>query len=90
MTKTIRRFIPAFTFSILLGVAGCGEVEERIDCRDICTDYEACAGDEFDVMDCVDQCEDEPHSQIDDCDACLDSDGVECGECIPYCAPLAI
>ncbi|MCU0676260.1 MAG: hypothetical protein MUE69_26150 [Myxococcota bacterium] len=76
-------------FFLSLSLAGCSAVEERLDCRDICTDYDACLGD-LDVQDCIDACEDQNHRDIDDCDACLDSEGMGCVSCAAECADLAI
>ena len=76
--------------SLCLPLVACGEVEEAIDCRDICNEYEGCFGDEFDQTDCFDACEDQPESEIDTCDACLDGDGDTCVDCSAACAPLAI
>lgn len=84
---TLKNF--ALFFGLALGLTACGEVEEFIDCRDICTDYEACAGDGYDVSECVDRCEDQPQGEIDECDACLDSEGMTCSDCSLACAPLA-
>ncbi len=75
-------------FALCLAFGGCSAVEERLDCRDICTDYDACLGD-VDVQDCVDACEDQNHRDIDDCDACLDSEGMGCIDCSIECADLA-
>lgn len=75
-------------FVLSLAITGCSAVEERLDCRDICTDYDDCLGD-VDVGNCVDSCEDQNHRDIDDCDACLDSDGMGCVDCAIECADLA-
>ncbi|MCB9709128.1 MAG: hypothetical protein H6714_10105 [Myxococcales bacterium] len=65
------------------------EVEEAIDCNDICTTIEDCGNEDFDVDDCVDHCEDQPNDEIDTCDSCLD-DNDTCTECTADCAPLLI
>lgn len=67
--------------ALLLLRSGCGEVEAKIDCHDICTDYEACVGDDaWDYDECVNKCEEEPNSEIDTCDVCLDSEAMGCGD----------
>ena len=84
------RLLPflAFLTFLALQLAGCGDVENVIDCNDICEDAEDCFGEDFDRSDCIDACEDQPDSEIDECDACLDSEGMGCAECTLQCAPL--
>lgn len=84
----LRTFL--LSLSLAFGLAACGEVEEFVDCADICGDYEDCLGDDFDRSECIDRCEEQPQNQIDTCDACLDGDGDQCIDCTAACAPLAI
>ena len=82
------KLLSAIVLSLTLFAAGCG-AEEFIDCTDICTDVEACVGDEFGVRDCRDKCVDQSQNAIDQCDACLDSSD-SCGACLVECAPLGL
>lgn len=75
---------------------GCDEVEELLDCRQICESQEECVSDEYDVGACVDRCE--SRSDQDDnyrdsarlCEACIEDRA--CAEqqtdCTQYCAPV--
>ena len=72
--------VPLFTL-------GCAE--ELIDCTDICTDVEDCIGDEFEVRECRQSCDDQSQNAINQCDACLDS-AESCGECLVECGPLGL
>jgi hypothetical protein len=72
------------------------EVEETLDCREACTDWQECVGDEFDVSDCTDRCEDlrdqnvVTEAQVEDCSDCLDAaTALECSTaCTAECAGL--
>lgn len=83
---SLRAFVP---WILALSLAGCGALEERLDCNDICGDYDSCLP-AIDVEECVERCEDQDHADIDDCDACLDSEGATCGDCAAECADLAL
>jgi hypothetical protein len=58
--------------------AGCSDdVQDVIDCIDVCDRYKDCVDDDFDVDDCVDRCED----AADDSDAWRDR-LRDCSDCI--------
>ncbi len=74
---------------LALGVAGCDEAEQAVDCADICMEADDCL-DDFDSTECLDRCEDQPQSEVDACDMCLDDSETECSTCGASCAPLLI
>lgn len=65
------------------------DVEEVVDCTDICETVEDCGNENFDVTECVNSCEEQPQEEIDTCDACLD-DNDTCSECLIECGPLLL
>jgi hypothetical protein len=86
----------AFTTLVTLGILGCDEADETIDCAQICSKYNDCIDDDVDQTECIDQCEDKADRNddaadaVDDCENCLD--GTSCVEatfqCGIQCAPF--
>jgi hypothetical protein len=79
----------ALAFGAAGVTVGCnGPVERTIDCNDICGDYDECFSGEIDRSECVDHCNNQPAGQIDECDACLDSEDMGCFDCAAECVVL--
>ena len=83
----------SFAALITLGVLGCDDADQLVDCAQICDKYNDCINDDVDRTECIDQCEDkaEDHDDAaDDCENCLD--GTTCVEatfqCGLQCAPF--
>ncbi len=58
---------------------GCSDdVEDVVDCLDVCDRYKDCVDDSYDVDDCVDRCEDEAddsdawRNRLRNCSECID------------------
>jgi hypothetical protein len=74
-------------------LGGCGEVEEHIDCFQICDRYEECWDEGYDVSACTDECEtnadteDGYEEKASACEDCLD--GRSCAGSFP-CADECI
>ena len=85
MTYTWKTLGCAFALTLGLVTVGCGEVEELVDCADICESYDDCLDGRVDRSDCIDRCE-ESGSGIDACDACLDSEDNSCLDCSIECS----
>ncbi len=86
----LKRIVSTGALASLVGLAACGgTVEDAIDCGDICDEVDACLPEDIDMVECQAACQGEPESEIEECDACLDSEGMSCGDCLAACAPLA-
>ncbi len=65
------------------------EVEDRLDCREACSDWQECVGNDFDVSDCTDECEDRrdrgdiTEAAVESCSDCLDAAAAD--ECSTAC-----
>lgn len=91
LTVGICLFVSAFAL-------GCSNVEDIIECTDVCESYDGCVAEDVDVTECIDACEsygdvsDANRDQIVLCDDCLDTMGcsadcnAQCSGVIP--APL--
>ena len=86
MKNAWHRWVVAGALSLgILGFAtSCGEVDDFLDCANICDRYDECLDDRLDRNDCIDRCQDSG-SDLDACDECLDDDG-SCFECSLSCA----
>lgn len=79
-----------FAFAILLAV-GCGsEVEDRLNCGDVCNRYQDCFDEDYDVDACIDRCTNEADEdtdfsrKVDACETCIDDRA--CSEATFACA----
>lgn len=81
----------------LLAAIACGEaakeVEEVVDCAQMCGDYDQCVDTDFDVTDCTSDCEEKSdedndyRDRADACAACLDDKAcAESFPCVDECA----
>ena len=71
-------------FSLL--ASGCiSEIDREIDCVNICDRYANCLPGEQDRGECRDRCDNSTPSDVDDCDACLDTSD-SCTSCTIECA----
>lgn len=74
---------------------GCAEIDQTVDCNDVCNRYQSCYDASYDTMACRNRCEtfanDNPRA-ANDCDTCLDdrscassvfSCGGECAGILP-------
>lgn len=89
------RFVPALFLA--LGLAGCSNVDNVVDCKRVCDKYKSCYDDKYDTSACYDRCrassKDSAFEQtVADCHACIDgksctmatfSCGTECGAVVP-------
>ena len=79
-------------------LGSCSEADELVDCQKICSRYEECVDDEFDVSECRSKCEtnadkDEAFAKkADECESCVDDKsctgavfncGVQCVGIVP-------
>jgi hypothetical protein len=61
---------------MMLG-AGCGKVENAIDCHSVCDRYKSCYDSSYDVDGCAQKCRDNSSNdssfqqKADECDACI-------------------
>ena len=83
----------SFASLLTLGILGCDDADQIVDCAQICDKYNDCIDNDIDRTQCIDQCEDkaEEHDDAaDDCENCLD--GTTCVEatfqCGLQCAPF--
>lgn len=73
---------------LIAGTGGCAdEIDEAVDCAQVCQRYDDCIDEDYDVTECVDRCEqraDEDErfaDRADACEACLDE--RSCAESFP-------
>jgi len=87
----MRHWIAIATLSLGL-LAGCGEVEEELDCADICDEFDDCLdGFDVDETSCWDSCEDNnTQAEIESCEDCVDSTGNACVDCSVQCAGVFV
>lgn len=77
----------AFMSLLTLGILGCDESDQIVDCAQICDKYNDCIDDDVDRAECIDQCEDKADQNDDGADACEDClDGTTCLEATFQCA----
>ncbi|HEX6271583.1 MAG TPA: hypothetical protein VFZ53_01015 [Polyangiaceae bacterium] len=74
----------------LLPLAGCDDINEALDCDQMCEKMQSCVDDDIDVHDCAERCEDrvednELAEKLDACTDCLD-EGVSCREVAADCS----
>ena len=82
----MRLWIAIATLSLGL-FAGCGEVDELLDCRNACSEFNDCLATDIDVTSCTDMCEDNTtHERADICDECVDANDNACASCQAECA----
>jgi hypothetical protein len=69
----------AFLFTIGLAAgAGCDTVDNAFDCQSVCSKYEKCFDEDYDVGACRDRCrdrsanDDSVRQAADACEACID------------------
>ena len=74
----------------LVGLTGCTQAAERVDCRDVCSRYQECFDSDYDVDECVAECSDsDDTNSADECESCID--GQSCTEsfaCTAECAGI--
>jgi hypothetical protein len=80
----------ALAASGLLVSAGCSEVNEALDCNDMCEEMKRCIDGDIDVHDCAERCEDKVEDsaladKVDACTDCLEND-YSCSEVVDHCA----
>jgi len=68
----------ALTFSVAgLGLAGCGKIDNIIDCHSICSRYQTCFDSTYDVGACEGRCKNMSAADgnyqrvVDECNACI-------------------
>jgi hypothetical protein len=88
MTKTLGAF--ALTFTLLTTLGGCSEINEAIDCDELCDTMENCIDSNIDVHDCAERCEDRVEDnaladKLDACTDCLEDRDVSCSEMADEC-----
>jgi hypothetical protein len=88
--KTLRLFV-LIGFGALAYSTGCSEVDEAIDCDQMCNRIEECFDADLDVRDCAERCEDRVENdaladKLDACTDCLDRDEHSCAEAEEACA----
>jgi len=86
--KTLGLF--AFTSFVLLSATGCSEINEALDCDQMCDKMKLCLDDDIDVHDCAERCEDRVDEssladKLDRCTDCLDQ-GVSCKDVSDDCS----
>lgn len=63
---------------VTVGLVGCDEAESAFDCHQVCSRYQTCVDDDYDVSACRDRCRtnadnDESYKdKADACEACID------------------
>lgn len=74
----------------LLTASGCDEINEALDCEQMCEKMKSCIDDDIDVSDCSERCEDrvDDNALADKLDACTDclDEGVSCREVAHECS----
>ncbi len=66
------------SLSIGVGLVGCSEVDEAIDCNQICNRYKDCFDANYDVSACASRCESNADNvanyadKVDACENCID------------------
>ncbi len=94
----VKRILASSLFTLaLVTVAGCSdEVDNTLDCNQICDAYDDCVDSTTDVSQCTDNCEDFADSndnveaQVELCSDCLD-DQASCsvdGACADECRAI--
>ena len=71
-----------------LGLFACGEVDQRIDCAQICDEVNDCTFFDVDESACRDTCDDNPDGATDRCEDCITMRDA-CSECSVECAGIA-
>lgn len=77
--------------ALILGLSavGCDEIDNTIDCAQVCSAYADCFDSSFDVDRCTDRCEDEAdrdedfEDALESCESCIE--GQSCGEATFMC-----
>ena len=95
------RFALVLTLSAgcALSFAACGvddEIENEIDCQNICQRYSDCFDADYDVSSCQNSCEngvdrgDLTFDEVDDCSDCIDDRSCASGtlSCVDECAGI--
>lgn len=88
----MRALLTAFALSSVAFAIGCSnpidEIDELVDCANICDRYRDCYDESYDASACRDRCEgltDSDPNAADSCDACLDD--RSCVEATFTCGP---
>jgi hypothetical protein len=99
MNRTFRRPLSALTALAALVVLamGCdGPVENAVDCNRVCTRYQTCFDQDYDVSQCAMDCRDSANSNenyqddVDMCEACIDDMSCAAGtfNCAAECSTV--
>jgi hypothetical protein len=82
--------------AVMLGVSGCRQVDNAIDCRSICDRYKDCWNHDYNTDDCHNRCEDKANNDkdfmrtVDACNDCLGDKSCASAtfECGAQCAGI--
>ena len=87
----MRSMIVSLTLALGL-LSGCGEVDQRFDCGEICNEFDEClAPFGTDEAECYDQCVDNAtDGEVDRCEECVDSTDNECLDCSVACGDVFV
>ena len=91
----MRTLVLTMWAALMLG-AGCGKIDNAIDCHSICDRYRSCYDASYDVDGCASRCRDDSshdsdyQRKADECDACIG--GRDCASatfnCTTECAGI--
>jgi hypothetical protein len=97
MKSSFTRLVLAPAMAASLFLLHCGKVDRLEDCQQICSQYENCVDDDFDVSKCRDRCEERGDDdskydrEIDYCETCIEQNNA-CADtgaqCVEECAPI--
>lgn len=71
-----------------LGLFACGEVDQAIDCAQICDEVQECTFYDVDESECRDRCDENTDRATDRCEDCITMRDA-CTECAVECAGIA-